>query len=336
MAQVSGVSQTWNSPQYEGLLWTADQVPGRANNLPFMGILGGLTGADYRIVPDFDYAMTAVYDFADATQPDIDETDSLTAIAASSPVLSQVRNSCGIVQESVNISYKKLSTMSRIATDIVASSVGYWAKENTPIEDAIQSRKSYVLKKIARDLNYTFMNGVFQESTGVDVSGMTGGVVAATSTNATAAGSIELNESLLQAMFADCATNSGGQTFNSYPVMFVTAIQKYNISKIFGYQPTSWNMGGVAIDTILTDFGPVGVVFESMVPAGTVALVAMDAVRPVFNPVVTEDGSQGLMVYKDMAVLGGGYQGFFQAHIGIDYANELMHGKVTGIAQSRI
>jgi len=341
MSQVSGVSQYWNSPQYEGMLWTADQVPGRANNLPFLGILGGLTGANYRIVPDFDYAMSAVYDFAVPSQPDIDETDSLTAIAATSPVLSQVRNSCGIAQGTVNISYKKLSTMARVATDIVAGGVGYWAKEGTPIENAIQERKSYIFKKLARDLNYTFMNGTFQESTGVTVSGMTRGVVTAASTNATAAGSIELNEALLQELFADCAVNSGRQCFNSYPVMFVTAIQKYNISKIFGYQPANWNMGGVAIDTILTDFGTVGVVHEPMVQVDTastdtIALLAMDAIRPVFNPVITENGTAGLMVYEDMAKLGGGYQGFFQTHVGIDYANEKMHGKITGLTQSRI
>ncbi len=341
MAQVSGVTTYWNSPRYEGMLWTADAVEGRGNGLPFIGILGGLVGANYRLVPDFDYSMTAVYDFATAAQPDIDETDALTAIAAASPVLTQVINSCGIVQESVDISYKKLSTMSRTATGVVTGGVGYWAPEGDPIENAIQERKMYVLQKIARDMNYTFMLGSYQRSTDATVSGKTRGVVTAISSSATAAGSVELSESLMQTLFSDCATNSNNQAYQNFPILFVPAIQKDNISKIYGNQPEDWTIGGVNITTINTSFGRVGVVYEPMVQASgastdTIALIAMGAVKPVFCPVTNEDGMHGLLLYEDRAKVGAGYQGMFNAQIGIDYANEALHGKITGLAQSRI
>jgi hypothetical protein len=341
MAQVSGVSTYWNSPQYEGLLWTADAIEGRGNGLPFLGILGGLANGNYRIVDDFDYSMSAEFDFAVPSQPDIDETDALTAIAATSPVLSQAINSVGIVQESVNISYKKMSTMARIATQVVTGGVGYWAKEGTPVENAIKARKLYILRKIARDYNYTCMCGTYQRSTDTTTSGKTRGVVTAVSTSATAAGSVELSELLMQTLFSDCAENSNNQTFQNMPILFVPAIQKDNLSKIYGNQPESWNIGGVDIQLINTSFGRVGVVYEPMVQidtasTDTIALLAMDAIRPVFCPVVNESGDNGLMLYEDLSKVGAGYQGMYNAQMGIDYANEKMHGKITGLTQTRI
>lgn len=341
MARVTGATTYWNSPRYEGMLWTADSEPGRGTGTPFLTLLGGLNGANMRIVPDFDYSMSAEYDYAAPAQPDITETASLTAPSATSPILSQNRNAINRFQEAVNVSYKKLSTMGRLATGIVQSSVGYWAPEGDPVQNAIAERKAYILKKIARDANYTFMNGTFQQSTSSAVSSKTRGVITACSTNATAAGSVELSEALLQALFADVAENSSGQAFMQYPVLFVPSIQKQNISKIFGNQPDSWEIGGMNIQTIFTDFGPVGVVHESMVQASTattdtIALIAMGACRPVFNPVYNENGDNGLVLYEDLAKTGAAYTGQFLAHMGIDYSNEALHGKITGLAQSRI
>lgn len=341
MSQITGITTYHNSPNYEGLLWTADAEPGRGTGTPFLTLMGGLNSASMRVVPDFDYAMSAEYDYAAPAQPDIDETDAITAPDASSPVLSQARNALNIYQEAVNVTYKKLSTMSRLATDIVISSVGYWATEGDPVADAIAERKAYILKKIARDANYTFMNGTFQQSESTTESSKTRGVITACSTNATAAGSVELSEELLQEMFKDVAENSSNQAFQQFPILFVPALQKQNISKIYGNQPDAWEIGGLNIQTIMTDFGQVGVVYEPMVQASgastdTIALIAMGVCRPVFNPVVTENGSAGLILFEDLAKTGASYKGQFLAHMGIDYANEQMHGKITGLAQSRI
>lgn len=341
MAQVSGITTYHNSPRYEGLLWTADAEPGRGTGTPFLTLMGGLNSANMRVVPDFDYAMSAEYDYAAPAQPDIDETAAITAPDASSPILSQARNALNIYQEAVNVTYKKLSTMSRLATDIVIGTRGYWATEGDPVQNAIAERKAYILRKIARDANYTFMNGVFRQSTDSNTSSKTRGVITACEKNAIAANGAELSEALLQELFKDVAENSSNQAFQQFPVLFVPALQKQNISKIFGNQPDAWEIGGMNIQTIMTDFGQVGVVYEPMVQASnastdTVALIAMGVCRPVFNPVTTESGSAGLFLYEDLAKTGASYKGQFLAHMGIDYANEKLHGKITGLAQSRI
>jgi hypothetical protein len=342
MAQITGATTYHNSPRYEGLIWTADAEPGRGTGTPFLTLMGGLNSSNMRVVPDWDYAMTAVYDYPTAAQPDVDENTAQNAPNAISPVFSQVRNAVNMYHEAVNVTYKKLSTMDRLATDIViGGAVGYWAPEGDPVQDAIQERKTYILRMIARNFNVSCLRGAYQQSTDSDTASKTRGVVTAVTTNAVAANGAELTESMLQEVFADVALNSNGQGFMQVPILFAPTLQKQNITKIYGKQPESWDIGGMNITIIMTDFGEVGVVYEPMVQASnaatdTIAFVAMNACRPVFNPVITESGNAGLFLYEDLAKTGAGYKGQFVAHMGIDYANEKLHGKITGIAQSRI
>lgn len=342
MAETSGITTYWNANRYEGRLWTAAQVPGQnGTGTPFLTLMGGLNASNMRIVPDFDFAMTNEYTHPTAAQPSISETASQTAPAAVSPIDSQQRNACGIYQKTVNATYKAMSTRARLATGIVQDSVGYWAPEGDPRQAEIDRNKAFQLINIARDYSFTCLNGTFQQSTDADTASKAGGVISAVSTNAIAAGGAELSDALLQELFEDMSTNTSNQAFNAMPVMFVTAKQKQNISTIFGNAPTSWNIGGMNIETIITDFGPVGVIVEPMVNASgastdTILFASMAACKPVFNPVVTEAGNEGLLVYEDLAKTGAAYKGQFVGHLGLDYSHEKMHGKITGLAQTRI
>ena len=331
MAQVTGVTQYWNSPNYDGLLWTADVVPGQGATSSFLSVIGGINGANSRRVPDFDFAMSAEYDFPAAAQPDIDETDSLTVVAATSPVLSQARNTCQIYQEAVNISYKKLSTTERIASDIDKNPGGYWAKDGANNQqNLVDKNTGYSLQKIARDANYTFLNGTFAQSTGTTVAAQTRGIIPAVTTSATAASSAALSKVLLQTLFRDVVTNSGGQSYQQMPILFVNAFQKQGISDIYGYQPDDWTVGGLNIQTILTDFGRVGVVYDPMMPTDTVLMAATGVIKPVFCDVP----GKGNMFYEDIGKLGAAEQGMIYGQMGLDYANEQLHGKITGLATS--
>lgn len=341
MSQITGITNYWNSPHYEGQLWTANAVQGKGTGTPFLTLMGGLNAANMRIVHDFDFVMTNEYDFPAAAQPDIDETDSYTAPDATSPAYDQQRNAVGIYQEAVNISYKKLSTDARLATGIVHGGVGYIAPEGGAVQGLIAERKAYILQKIARDYNYACINGVYQMSTGTDVSSLSRGVSTAATTNAIAAASAELSEALLQELFRTMAEGTNNMAFQNTPLLFVPATQKQNISKIFGNQPTAWDIGGVKIDVILTDFGPVGVVYEPMVNvtgAGTdtILFASMDAIRPVFNSVVTDLGNQGLLLYEDLAKSGAAMKGQFLGHMGVDYSHQKMHGKISGLRRSTL
>lgn len=341
MAQVNGITNYWNSPRYEGELWTANSVEGKGTGTPFLTLMGGLNAANMRIVPDFDYAMVNEYDFPNAGQPDIAESDSYTAPSATSPIYSQQRNTVGIYQEAVNVSYKKLSTEARLATDIVVGGTGYIAPEGTAADRLIAERKAYILQKIARDFNYTCINGVYRQSTATNIAAQSGGVASSVLTNAIDASGAELSEKLLQELFRNMAENTNKLAFQNTPILFVPATQKQNISKIFGNQPNSWDIGGLNVEVILTDFGEVGVVYEPMVNAtgaadDTILFASMDACRPVFNPVVTENGEAGLLLYETLAKTGASMRGQFLGHMGLDYAHEKMHGKIVGLKRSSL
>jgi hypothetical protein len=331
MSQVTGTATYWNSPNYDGLLWTADVVPGQGTGTPFLSLIGGLNGANARRVSDFDFAMSAEYDFPAAAQPAITETASLTAPSAVSGVLTQARNTCQIWQEAVDVSYKKVSTTARVATGVVEAGVGYWAEDGSNNQqNIVDQNKMYSLQKIARDANYTFLNGTFAQSTSSAVAAKTGGVITGITTSATAAAGATLDKALLQTLFKDVVGNSGGQSYQRTPVLFVNAFQKQKISEIYGYQPDDWTIGGLNIQTILCDFGRVGVVYDPMVPADTVLLAATGVIKPVFCDVP----GKGNMFYEDLAKVGAAEKAQIYGQMGIDYANEKMHGKITGLATS--
>jgi hypothetical protein len=331
MAQVTGTSTYWNTPNYDGLLWTADVTPGQGTGTPFLTIIGGLNGANAREAMDFDYSMSSEFDFPAAAQPAITETASETAPSAKSPVLAQKRNTSQIYHEAVNITYKKISTIERRATDIVQSSVGYWAQENVNNQqNLVDKHIAYVLAKVARDASYTFLNGTFQLSTASNVAAKTRGIITGISSSATAAAGATLDKALMQTMFRNAVTNSGGRTYQQTPIIFVNAFQKQKISDIYGYQPDDWMIGGVNIQTILTDFGRVGVVYDSDVPADTVLLSATMVCKPVFTPVP----GKGRLFYEPLAKTGAAEKGQVYGQIGLDYANEKLHAKITGLATS--
>jgi hypothetical protein len=332
MAQTTGTSTYWNTPNWDGLLWTADVTPGQGTGTPFLTLLGGLNGGNARDVPDFDFAMSAEYDFPAASQPSITETASTTAPAATSPVLSQVRNTCQIYQEAVDITYKKLSTTERRATGIISGgTTGYWAQQGANNQTDLESRNlTYALQKIARDANYTFLNGSFVESTSSAVAAQTGGIIPGITTSTIAAGGAALSKDILQALFKAVVDNSGGQSYQNTPILFMNSFQKQKISDIYGYQPEDWNVGGVNVQTILTDFGRVGVVYESMVPTSTVLFAALNMVKPVFCPVP----EKGRLFDEMLSKVGASEKRQVYGQIGVDWANELLHGSVTGLSTS--
>jgi hypothetical protein len=330
MAQVTGTYNYWNGPNYDGLLWTADVTPGQGTGTPFLTLMGGLNGGNSRIVPDFDFAMVSEFDFPAAAQPAISEQASETAPSAVSPVLSQDRNTVQIYQEAINVTYKKLSTTERRATDIVHSSVGYWAQDGMNNQEDLKDQLiEYNLKKIARDSNWTFLNGVFQLSTATNVAAKSRGVITGMTSSAIAAGGAALSKSLMDQLFLSVADVSGGQSYNNTPIIFCNGFQKQKISEIYGNQPEDWEIGGLNIQTINTDFGRVGVVYDKMVPTDTIALVSLNACRPVF---VEYNGQR--LTYEDLAKVGAAEKGQLYGQMGIDYASEKLHGKITGLATS--
>ena len=91
--------------------------------------------------------------------------------------------------------------------------------------------------------------------------------------------------------------------------------------------PAARNVNGLAISTLLTPLGEIGLYLGEFLPAGTVGIFNPDVISRVEQPVP----NKGNFFMEELAKTGAGtkYQIFGQ--LGLDHGPEWMHAKVTGI-----
>lgn len=304
----------WNLPNYTGELFTSDLI-----NTPFLSAIGGLTGGMQ--TENFEFATDSQYDQETAAQPAITETASLTAPTAISYVRSQNKNVTQIFHEQVSISYVRASNQGRLSG---INSAG--AQNNVISEKDWQIAKA--LEKIARDVEYTFLNGAYQISTDAGTANKTRGIIAASTVNTVAAGSATLSKALMDSLFLEMFNN--GAMFK-IPVIMCGGFQKQKISDIYGYAPEDRNVGGVNIKQIETDFGNIGVMpAHRFMPAGTLLVADLAVCAPVFQPVP----EKGNLFYEDLAKTGASEKGQVFGQIGLNHGPAFAHGTITNLATS--
>ena len=318
MSQISGQGTIWNLPNYHGELFTAD-----LEETPILSMLGGMTNGGMQ-TDDFEFATSSEYDYPSETQPAITETASLTAPTATEAVRSQVKNVAQIFQQAVSLSYEKLANRGRL------SGINSQGNSNN-LADELAWQINYNLKIIARNIEYTILNGAYQISTAANVANKTRGLLAACALSGgteVAAGSVDLSKDLMQELFRTMFNN--GAKFIT-PVIIVDALQKQRLSDIYAYAPESRNVGGYNIEQIVTDFGNIGVMKpHRFMPAGTLLLTEMSAVAPVFQPTP----GKGNFFYEDLAKTGASENGQIFGKFGLDHGPAFAHGKITGLTTS--
>lgn len=302
----------WNLPNYSGELFTSDLV-----SQPFLGMIGGLTGG--LMTNNFEFATSSLYSHEAAAQPAITETASLTAPTAISYVRDQSKNVVQIFHEQVSISYAKMASPGRLSGINTAG-----AANNVISERDFQI--STALDKIARDAEYSFLNGVYQIATSAAVANKTRGMIELCTVNTVSAASAALSKTLMDAFLLEMFTN--GAIFKN-PVIWCGGFQKQALSNIYGYAPMDRNVGGVNIKQIETDFGNIGIApAHRFMPAGTLLLADMAYIAPVFATVP----GKGNLFYEELAKTGAAESGQLFGQIGIDHGPSFLHGTITSLA----
>lgn len=314
MAQVSGVGTVWNLPNYFGELFTADLI-----NTPFINMIGGLLGLAE--TQNFEFAVSSEYDFAAATQPAITETASLTAPTATEAVRTQEKNVTQIFQQAVNISYAKLSNGARL------SGINTAGLANN-VQDEKDFQILYNLAIIARNFEYSVLNGTYQIATAANVANKTRGMLATASltggTNIAAAGAA-LTKAMLDNLFKTMFNNGANMVM---PVLWANANKKQTISSLYETKPLSRTVGGNAIDTIVTDFGEIMVAQpHRFMPDTDVLLADMNFIKVVTQPTP----GKGNLFYEDLAKTGAAEVGQIFGQLGLDHGPAFMHGKISGL-----
>ena len=306
----------WNLPNYLGELFTASQL-----QTPILTMAGGLNGGGYE-VDNFEFPVSQTYAHETAAQPSITETASLTAPTAISYVRAQEKNTCQIHQEQISLSYAKLSTSGRLSGVATAGK----AKVVTSEKDW---QIMIALQKIARDFEFSIIQGAYAIATNAGVASTTRGLNAAAvvASNTIAAGTVQLTKAHIQALLK--LMYDDGAVFQN-PVMIVNSFQKGIISNLYGYAPTDRNVGGVNIKQIETDFGNIGVVLDSFQSTSVLTVADMAVVKIVSQPVP----GKGNLFYEPLAKTGAGELGQVYGQLGLDYGPSFMHGTITGLTTS--
>jgi hypothetical protein len=178
------------------------------------------------------------------------------------------------------------------------------------------------------DFEYAMLQGTYVARSGVGTSVATGGLVDSTigiSTSTVNAGSAALSVQQINTLLATMAGNGAPM---SKPFIIAPYIYLPEISKLFGNQPQDFNIGGVAVKSVITDFGQLGVIGTAQAPANTILVVDMDYFMPVFLP--HADGS--LIQMKEYTDGSSAAQGWLEAFVGVDFGSESYHGSITSVA----
>lgn len=320
----AGAGTLWNDPNLAGKLFTASD-----ESTPLLSMIGGLNGGKLTGNQDFD--CTQEYAHEALAQPSINETASLTAPTAITFVREPFRNTTQIFHEQVSLSYARLANQNRLqATEVSTSGYAYYDAANTnPIQSELDFQIATALKHVARDVEYTFINGVYAQATAANVAATTRGLMACAVAGSTtvAAGSAALSKTLLNQLFR--TMYAAGATF-TMPVIFVNAFQKQQISALYGYAPTDRNIGGVNVNVIETDFGKIGIALSKYMATSSLLVADVAYISPVFQNVP----NKGNLFYEPLSKTGAGESGQIFGMIGLDHAAYWLHGSITGLTTS--
>lgn len=316
MPNVSGQGTTFNLPNYAGELFTADAL-----NTPILTAIGGMTGG--KQTENFEFPCSSEYSLPAAAQPAISETASLTAPTATGIVRDQKTNVTQIFHEKVSVSYMDLSNHGRLQGLNTAGS-------KNPVANEKDFQISCALQKIARDIEYTIINGAFQRATNSATANKTRGLLALCAGdggNTINASGAALSKSLINAILKEMYDH--GAIFSNM-ILHCNSFQKQALTSIFAYAPTDRNIGGTNIKQIETDFGNIGVQLDRFMPTDKVLFSEMTVLAPVFQPVP----EKGNFFYETLAKNGASEDGQIFGQFGLDHGPAFMHGSLTGLSTS--
>ena len=309
----ANVMTSHNLLNYDGLLF----AKGNAGT-PFSTLIGGKS----RTTKSFEFDTSLEYEIGGGTaQPEITESASLTAPTPSFVTREQNTNFCQIFQEALAISYAKEASMGQLSGLNIA---GQQANPQNELDFQVGVR----MKKVAKDIEYTFLNGVKQKGTHDDVAYKTEGIVnAIKSITADAAGE-GLTYWAVAILLAELSGEAPVENLvlmaRSVNIMQLNADAAKNHMTVI---PASRTVNGIAIDTLVTPFGNIGIMANNFLPEGTAVIVNPTICAPVYMNVP----GKGNFFLEQLAKTGAGESWQLFGIIGLDYGAEWYHGKLTGL-----
>ena len=308
------IATSFETPNYSGLLFNKGNT-----RTPFSSMIGGKT----KYTDHVEFAVGQEYTTDGGTQPAISEAASLTAPEASVKKRKQTTNVTQIFQESVGISYAKMSNMGTL------SGLNVTGQKANPA-DELAFQVDAKMKKIARDIEYTYLNGVYAKADSDTKANKTRGILPAITSNIVdAAGkplTVWMLADALKVIYESNAPTNGLVVWLDAISMFqLNADAQMNGNTIV---PASREVNGISLSKVLTPLGEVNLYLGEFLPAGTAGIFNFDVIYPVEQMIP----GKGNFYLDALGKTGAGEKYYIFGQTGIDHGPEWYHGKITGIS----
>ena len=308
------VMTSHNLPNYDGMLFMKGDT-----SVPFSTLIGGKN----RQTNAWEYATSLAYTQRGGDkQPEISETDSLTAPDPKFTKREQATNVCQIFQESLAISYGKLSSMGQLSGLNIA---GQQANPATELDFQVAT----TMAAIRKDIEYSFINGNFQRGGYDDIPYKTRGILEAITTNAVDGAGTKLDFWTVAIALKDMKKNGldpKGVVLMA-PGIHIMQLNADAQKNGLTSTPASREVNGINIRELVTPLGTIGLLENDYIPEGTATFVNPSVCAPVYMPVP----GKGNFFLESLAKTGASDKYQIYGQCGLDYGAEWLHGKITGL-----
>lgn len=165
MSGITGLGTTYNLPNYTGILFALTPA-----DTPFFSAIGGLSSGGQSTSTSFEWGT---YDLRSAAQPA--NVEGASAPTAQERVRGNVSNVVQIHQEKVSVAYSKIAA--------VGQKAGINNEATNPVRSEVDWQVEQMLKQMVRDVEFSFINGVYQAPVDNSTGRKTRGMFAAISSN---------------------------------------------------------------------------------------------------------------------------------------------------------
>lgn len=311
----TGTIQSFGVLNYSGMLFNKGNT-----RCPLSSILNGRT----KITNHVEFVTGLEYTGGgDGSQPEISETASLTAPDPTYVTREQKTNVTQIFQEAVAISYAKQSNMGTL------SGVNIAGQQANPMNE-LDFQVGAKMQKVRRDIEHTFINGVYNKAAADNQANKTRGLVSAITSNVIPMSGKALGLWIVAEMMK--MIYEGNAPIDSL-VLWADATTLFQINADAVQNgltiiPAAREVNGIKLDKLITPLGEIYLHLGECLPAGTALTLDLGVIAPVIQPVP----GKGDFFLEPLAKTGAGekYQLFGQ--IGLDHGPEWFHGKFTGIS----
>lgn len=319
MAAVSGQGTTYNLPNYHGELFTVTPT-----ETPFLSLIGGLNSAKVGHANEIEWQTV---DRRTSSANNV-ALEGAAAPSGSERARSNVTNMLEIHQSAIEVSYTKTGTTGQYNGANIAP------EYDDVILDEVAVQTMAELESMAVDIEQSFLSGVYNKPTDNTTARKTRGILTAITSNVNANGGTAraLSKSIVDATLQTAYSN-GARLPQASTVFMCGPSEKVNLSGVYGTAPLNAvqrdrTVGGVAIDTLVTDFGTFGVVLNRWMPAGQIAIIDLSVCYPWF----LEIPNKGLLFTEELARTGASRKFQLYGEVGLEYGPESYHALIKDLS----